>query len=385
MQTITYEKTPPVPAPEHEYAKLFPLLEGEARQELLDDIKANGVRDPIVFLDGKILDGRNRYYAARELLIEYPRIEFDGDDPLAYVVSKNLHRRQLSTSQRAMIAAKLANLAVGSNQHVLRVTHDNATGEEFSPPLKVAAKSVGVDRKTAQFGRTVVTRGVSKLAEAVEAGAVSVSAAAKVAELPPDEQDDIVAHGKDAILEAAKRIKEQERQERLARQRENDAAREKARAALPDSIKRAEAAKANNGSRNAAVAGKAPEETPASIKAERDRLRGELEAVRAELAEREEEAGALRKDVAGLNARLAKFEDMRVQYENGGFDKIVEGKDEQIRVLRRQVETESADKAAWKRKYDGMRKDRDAWKERALAAGYVDEIDIPVNGVAAHG
>src|SRR5690606_27797801 len=91
-QTIQYETCPAEPAPEHEYAKLFPLLEGEARQELVDDIKANGVRDPIVFLGGKILDGRNRYYAARELLIEYPRVEYEGDDPLGFVVSKNLHR-----------------------------------------------------------------------------------------------------------------------------------------------------------------------------------------------------------------------------------------------------------------------------------------------------
>jgi N6-adenosine-specific RNA methylase IME4/ParB-like chromosome segregation protein Spo0J len=98
------EHTPPVGVKWHDYANLFPWLAGPARDELKADIKKNGVLDPIVFLGDAILDGRNRYEIARELGIEYPRVEFEGDDPLAFVVSKNLKRRDLSASQRAAIS-----------------------------------------------------------------------------------------------------------------------------------------------------------------------------------------------------------------------------------------------------------------------------------------
>jgi len=50
----------------HELADLFPLLQGKELQKIVDDIKANGFRpEPITLLGGKILDGRNRYNAAK--------------------------------------------------------------------------------------------------------------------------------------------------------------------------------------------------------------------------------------------------------------------------------------------------------------------------------
>ena len=43
----------------HDYAQLFPLIVGDEYQALLDDIDANGQREPIVLYEGKILDGRS--------------------------------------------------------------------------------------------------------------------------------------------------------------------------------------------------------------------------------------------------------------------------------------------------------------------------------------
>ena len=43
--------------------------------------------------------------------------DYEGDDPCGFVVSANIRRRHLDESQRALIAAKLANMTRGSNQH----------------------------------------------------------------------------------------------------------------------------------------------------------------------------------------------------------------------------------------------------------------------------
>lgn len=60
-----------------------------------------------------ILDGRNRWRAC-EAAGRTPFYEvFRGDDPLAWVLSLNLHRRHLDESQRAMVAGKVANLPHG--------------------------------------------------------------------------------------------------------------------------------------------------------------------------------------------------------------------------------------------------------------------------------
>jgi hypothetical protein len=46
----------------HEFADLFPLLEGEQFEELVQDIKARGLQSRIVLYEDA-LDGRNRHRA----------------------------------------------------------------------------------------------------------------------------------------------------------------------------------------------------------------------------------------------------------------------------------------------------------------------------------
>jgi len=90
----------------HKLANLFPMLQDTEFQALVEDIRQNGQLHPIVLWESQILDGRNRWRACEKLNIEPKYTTFDGSDPFAFVVSLNLHRRHLSSSQRAAIALR---------------------------------------------------------------------------------------------------------------------------------------------------------------------------------------------------------------------------------------------------------------------------------------
>ena len=100
----------------HPYAAIFPMMDRKALQELVASIRDDGLEQPIVTFEGKILDGRNRSLACANAQVKPRYVKYKGNDPLAYVVRANLTRRHLTASQRAMVAAKMANLKVGSNK-----------------------------------------------------------------------------------------------------------------------------------------------------------------------------------------------------------------------------------------------------------------------------
>jgi N6-adenosine-specific RNA methylase IME4 len=179
----------------HPLARLFPEMDAEQFAALTEDIQANGLREPIVLYQGSVLDGRHRYYASIAAGVE-PRFEtYDGDDPLGYVISLNLKRRHLSESQRAMVAAKLATLGLGANQH------------SEGLPIGRASELLNVGERSIARARDVQEHGAPELVRAVEHGVVSVSAAADVATCAVDEQREIVARGTKEILETAKAIR----------------------------------------------------------------------------------------------------------------------------------------------------------------------------------
>lgn len=112
--------------PVHPVASLFPMIDDDALKALADDIKANGQREPILvaFFDGMdttepvVIDGRNRFKAC-ELAGVKPVFSNDyimePEEMGPWIISHNLHRRHLTTSQKAAVAvayeAELAKLA----------------------------------------------------------------------------------------------------------------------------------------------------------------------------------------------------------------------------------------------------------------------------------
>jgi len=156
----------------HPVAEMFPLLEGAAFDALVQDIRTYGLREPIlVDADNQIIDGRNRLRACAAAQ-RLPRFElWSGDDPTALIISRNLHRRHLSESQRALIAARLATLGEGRPSRTASI-------EAVPKSQSQAAELLNVGRASVQRAREVIERGSPEVIEAIERGDLAVSAAA---------------------------------------------------------------------------------------------------------------------------------------------------------------------------------------------------------------
>lgn len=92
----------------HPAADAFPYISDDEVLNLAQDIEANGLVHPVILFENEILDGRNRLRAlAKTNIIEIPVTEYEGDDPVGYVLSLNVHRRHLSTHDWVEVAYKL--------------------------------------------------------------------------------------------------------------------------------------------------------------------------------------------------------------------------------------------------------------------------------------
>jgi ParB-like chromosome segregation protein Spo0J len=202
----------------HPAADVFPMMEGDEFKKFVEDIREHGLHHPIVriWVDDPmyhgqrkplILDGRNRLRAAYEACIPLRFEDYEGDDPVVFVASMNINRRQLDKSQVALALAKLANIAHGSNQH-RRASEEGPIGPS-SLTLKEAADKAEVSPRQIKRAKAVLKRGAPELVEAVERGDVSISAAAEVARLDVDEQRTVTSKGADAVTAKAAEIREE--------------------------------------------------------------------------------------------------------------------------------------------------------------------------------
>lgn len=173
----------------HPYAKLFPMLGAEALALLTADIEANGLKQPIIIdRDERIIDGRNRDAACRMAGVTPVYEPFTGSDAeiLKLVVSLNIHRRHLTESQRAMIAAEVATIVHGSNQYKVESSIEDSTSRPVTQ--QQAADLLSVSKTSVERAAVVKKKGTPELADAVTSGQVTVTKAAEIAALPTAEQ-----------------------------------------------------------------------------------------------------------------------------------------------------------------------------------------------------
>jgi hypothetical protein len=175
----------------HPAASIFPMLPDDKLVELAEDIEKNGQREAILLLDGQVLDGRNRICACRLKGIEpLTKMVSNIEDPVAYVLSLNLHRRHLTPSQASMCAARARELY--EQQAKERQGKRNDLVENLPPSSSkardAAGKAFGVSGKSVDFAKRVIDKGIPELAKAVDEGRMAVSTAAVLSSEPAEQQ-----------------------------------------------------------------------------------------------------------------------------------------------------------------------------------------------------
>lgn len=179
----------------HPFADLFPLIEGDEFEHFAADVRDRGLREPIVLLDGKILDGRNRYRAA----VHHGLPGADGDttwfrnfdpssegEPLGWVLSKNVARRHLGESQRALVAERLATMRQGER------TDLEPSANLQKVDMATAAGLLHVSERLVAAARVLRQHGSGELIRLVETGRLSVSQGEQAARLDLADQGRVV-------------------------------------------------------------------------------------------------------------------------------------------------------------------------------------------------
>jgi hypothetical protein len=176
---------------QHPLSAAFPSMPEAELQALADDISKHGQREAGLLYQGMVLDGWHRYQACGRAGVEFVAVPLDGDeDPVEVALSRNLHRRHLTATQRA--AALTACVAWRGPGRVLGTSAELTTGE--------MAKVADVSPRTIEQAKAGHRVG---LGQEMKDGTVSAKTAAKVARLPAGKRADAVRdikHGNSAPL-----------------------------------------------------------------------------------------------------------------------------------------------------------------------------------------
>lgn len=167
----------------HEVATLFPPMGEEEFLRFVADIQQRGLLEPIWTFQGKIVDGIHRYRACQQLGIEPRYQEWDGVGSLvSFVVSRNLRRRHLSSTQRAMVALEIEkHLAIEARRNQAMSGGDKKSLAEKIPqaiitPIRAAeeaAATVGTNPHYVRDAKKILTR-APELKEKMRRGQLAI-------------------------------------------------------------------------------------------------------------------------------------------------------------------------------------------------------------------
>lgn len=157
---------------QHALSKIFPPLSADELDQLALDVRDNGLLDPIVVFEDKVLDGWHRLQACLKSGIEAHIIRYEGNDPAAFVKSKNWARRHLTSSQRAHAITAL-------NDWMERGKPLNGPNGPFGKSTGQMAKEAGVGERQVKRAKHVLKNGSDRLNDEVRTGKKSLAQAEK--------------------------------------------------------------------------------------------------------------------------------------------------------------------------------------------------------------
>lgn len=174
----------------HPAAELFPLMQGDEFDALVESIRTQGLREAVwLTADGALLDGRNRVRACQAAGVKPDFRQYDGDDPVAFVLALNMDRRHLTVGQRAMVALKLVPMYEAEAAKRIPQAAGARRGEKASAVADLPRQTKS--RDLAGAAAKVSGRSVSQ-AKRVSESAPDLKAKVESGELALDRADRIV-------------------------------------------------------------------------------------------------------------------------------------------------------------------------------------------------
>lgn len=215
-------------------AYIDPLTPDE-HDALERSILTEGCRDALVLWGNVLVDGHNRYGICQKHGLPFQTVQntrFQSiQDVHLWMIDQHLGRRSVSDFQRGVLALRKREILAERRAEAIAATAAAHAPEEAGPVTASAAgssdtavpainllKSRADIAKVARLSTSQVVQiekiqkqAAPELVAAIKAGTISINAAAAVASLPAEAQKTAALGGKDELKQAAKRVRQENR------------------------------------------------------------------------------------------------------------------------------------------------------------------------------
>lgn len=167
-----------------EIQSLIPPLSDEEYNQLKDNIKKDGLRDPAITWGKVLIDGHHRKRICDEMGIELKTVSMNFDtriDVLEWVLNNQFGRRNLTTFQKAELALKYEPIIAARAKENLKTSTGGSDPQPLVKKPKAAihtheevAKKAGISATTIQKAKVITDKGNDETKEKLRKGETSI-------------------------------------------------------------------------------------------------------------------------------------------------------------------------------------------------------------------